>query len=225
MRIRFSVLTIITGALLTACPTEPPSNPALGLTPTVSGKIAGWNNGVKAIQLEYGGFNTIPPINAGNIAADGSFSVTLPQLPAEKVNVVKKPDCTTGTASITPQTLATGKMYLTYLPNPQDLNTISSITQSQASSNPNPQVGQKFVAVYREYSTVDGTVTYNNCVTGSFILKGTLNYKVGWNEVHLESEVLTVSNNQTTSLGLTYSNGSKNRPWGVLTETSTRTAF
>ncbi len=212
------------GTLLTACPTTP-TNSDLGQTPTITGTIAGWKDGVKAIQLEYPGFKTIAPIPAGNIAANGSFSVTLPVLPSEKLDIKKAFNCTSGTNTVSPSGLATASMYLVYYNDPNNLNIISSVTQTKSLTVPNPTVGLKIISAYRQYANLDGSIIYNNCQSDNIIYKSTINYKSGWNEVFFEVEILAVANGKSTSLSITYGNGTKNQPWQVLTEQNTTSAF
>jgi hypothetical protein len=187
-------------AACTNTPPQPPlsDSPHLGLSPTITGTVAGYPFGQSTIELSGG--LPLPRLEAGSIAPGGKFSVTLP---ANGLSTFSNTNYTCVTGSITTVPAETLGSIL------EAGSGFGNITQSEEQPQ-NPVPGQSYLEHYRYW--VDQDVVINsdcqaltNTVskTSKLVSFKDLSLKKGWNEVTVKRTFNATSDfDEEFSLGI-----------------------
>ncbi|MFN3265335.1 MAG: hypothetical protein ACK41E_00695 [Deinococcales bacterium] len=206
MNSRVALIVALSVALV-ACPsgsvTPPPNtSPFLGLNPTITGTLVGYTGAAGKIEVRAAPFFA----DAGTIAANGTFSVTLPSSGFGLFNLSEIGNCNTGTGTIS------------ILPNNAKYNYFEARLPNGGylSQSDNIKSGAGQVSIQRFRWFVDKDVVINgSCTIGTSGSKGVFSYnnlslKNGWNEITAQ-----YTGNNTNGWDVVYSLGiASNQPWG-----------
>jgi hypothetical protein len=193
---------------LVACPapTPPSTSPHLGLNPTITGTVTGYSGGAGSIEISQAPFFA----NAGTIASNGAFSVTLPSSGFPLFAVLSfANNCVAGSGSIS------------VTPNDAKYSFVDARTPDGKyfSQNEPSQLGVGAVNLERKRLFVDKDVV----ISGSCTIKSfggstsvdtypNISLKAGWNEVTFKlTTTASLENDSEMLLGIP-----GNQPWRAI---------